>query len=413
MKNFQAIILAAGESSRFWPLNQKNKSLLKIMGKPLIWYTLNSLKKAGIKEIIIIQGPKKDIERELKNYEFQNLELKYVIQREPKGMGNALWQVKDLLKNRFLLLDVARVDIDEIMKSSKAILRGVPNFVRSSQTILFGQKTNNPELFGMLRLKGDRVLEIIEKPKKGKEPTDIKAVGVYLLEPSFFEIYKKVKKRQYDFEDALSEYMKKNDVRVVMLNKSEKDTPCLKYSWHLFEMERYLMDRFLKSKIEKTAQIAKNVIIKGKVYIGKNTRIFENAVIVGPCYIGDNCTIGNNSLIREYVDIEDKTMVGANVEIARCIFQENVHTHSGFFGDSIFGKGCRIGAGAITANVRIDREEIKDTGLRSLGVIIGENTKIGINISLMPGILIGSNCLIYPGSIVSKNIKDNTTFKKN
>jgi len=62
----QAVILAAGESSRFWPLNQKHKSLFKIMGRPLIWYTIESLKKAGIKDIIIVQGPKKDIEEELK-----------------------------------------------------------------------------------------------------------------------------------------------------------------------------------------------------------------------------------------------------------------------------------------------------------------------------------------------------------
>ena len=48
----QAVILAAGESSRFWPLNQRHKSLIKIMGRPLIWYTIEGLKKAGIKEIL-------------------------------------------------------------------------------------------------------------------------------------------------------------------------------------------------------------------------------------------------------------------------------------------------------------------------------------------------------------------------
>ena len=63
----QAVILAAGQSSRFWPLNQRHKSLIKIMGKPLIWYTIQGLKKAGIKETIIIQSPGKDIEEKLKN----------------------------------------------------------------------------------------------------------------------------------------------------------------------------------------------------------------------------------------------------------------------------------------------------------------------------------------------------------
>jgi bifunctional UDP-N-acetylglucosamine pyrophosphorylase/glucosamine-1-phosphate N-acetyltransferase len=403
----QAIILAAGESSRFWPLNSKNKSLFKIMGEPLICWTIESLKKIGIKNIIIIQNSDKNIENELKNYKFSNCNIKYVIQKKPLGMGNALWQAKDLLKNSFLVLDVTKIDIDEIVKNNNL----------KSKIILFGQKTKTPELFGMMRLKENKILEIVEKPKKGEEPSDIRVIGIYILEPNFFKIYKKVKKHQYDFEDALSLYAKENNIKAQILDEN-KNAPSLKYAWHLFGVEKYLFDKFLKTKIEKTAKIAKSAVIEGKVHIGNNVKIFENAVIKGPCWIGDNCIIGNNSLIREYSNLESDTLIGANAEIARCIFQENVHTHSGFFGDSIFGSGCRIGAGTITANARIDRDEIKSivkkekikTGLKSLGVIAGQNVKIGINSSLMPGILIGSNCLIGPSTVVRKNIPDDTTF---
>ena len=394
----QAVILAAGQSSRFWPLNQQHKSLIKLINKPIIWHTISELKKAGIKDIIIIQSVNKDIERGLKDYKIQGVKLKYVIQQEAKGMGNALWQARDLLKTQFLVLNTERIDIKNIVK-----------LIKKRKVLLFGQKTDNPEIFGIARLKGNRILEIVEKPEKGKEPSDIKVMGVYLLEPGFFKVYQKVKKHSYDFEDALSEYMKKNDMRIEILNKNESFS--LKYPWHLFGVEKYLMDNFLKPKIEKSAKIAKNVVIKGKVYIGKNVRIFENAVIKGPCFIGDNSIIGNNVLIREYVDLENNALIGANAEITRSIFQEDVHIHSGFFGDSILGKGCRIGAGAITANVRIDRENVKTlvkgkkvgTGLKSLGTIMGENVKAGINISLMPGVLIGPNAVIPPGFVVQKN----------
>jgi len=66
----QAVILAAGQSSRFWPLNKRHKSLIKIMGKPLICYTIESLKKLKIKEILIVQSPKREIEEELKKFKF-------------------------------------------------------------------------------------------------------------------------------------------------------------------------------------------------------------------------------------------------------------------------------------------------------------------------------------------------------
>ncbi len=407
----QAVIFAAGESSRFWPLNSKHKSLIKIMGRPLVWYTIDGLRKAGIREAIIVQNSEKNIEKELSDYKFLNLKIKYVTQKEPKSTGDALFLAKDFLKDKFVALNVARIDIEEIIKHSKSLISGNKSF-------LIGQKTNNPELFGMMRIKGDKILEVVEKPKKGKEPSDIKVVGVYFLDLKYFDAYKKVKKHMYDFEDALSLYVKENDIKVVLLDKEEKDTPSLKFPWHLFDIEKYLLDKFLKLKIEKTAKIAKNVIIKGKVYIGKNTRIFENVVINGPCYIGDNCVIGNNTVVREYVNIEGNCLLGANFEMTRSIIQKNVHFHSGYCGDSIFGENCRMGAGLITSNVRLNRATIeltvkgkkRITGLKHLGVIVGKDTFLGTRVNIMPGVFIGSNCKIGPNSIVRKNILNNTSF---
>lgn len=418
----QAIILAAGESSRFWPLNQKNKCLIRIMGKPLIWYTIEGLRKSGIKDLIIVQDRKREVEKGIGLFRFPNLKIIYIEQTEPKGMGDALWSARNLIKGQFFVLNAEKVDSEAILKKLKTKSEKL-----KAKSVLAGKKTNTPQLFGMARLKGDRILEIIEKPEKGKEPSDIKVIGIYLLEPGFFEAYDKVKKHHYDFEDALSLYMKKNDVRIEILDKAEEGKVSLKYPWHLFKAEKYLFDRYLKRRISKTARIAKNAIIKGKVYIGENAKIFEGAVIKGPCFIGDNCIIGNNSLIREYSNLEDNCLIGAFAEVVRTIFQKDVHIHSGFFGDSIFGSGCRVGAGTITANVRIDRGEIitklkvlrsrtsllrgkkngklkVKTGLKSLGAIVGENTKIGVHSSLMPGVLIGSDSQIGPGSIVKENI---------
>ena len=408
----QAVILAAGKSSRFWPINQSHKSLTKIMGKPLIFYTLRGLQKTGISEAVIVQGPKKDVEKNLSCYKF-NLKIKYIVQPKPKGMGNALWQAQKLLKERFLVLNAERVNVGEVLKEAKIKIE------KSKQEgLLFGQKTKTPELFGVVRFQKNKVLQIIEKPKKGKEPSDIKVVGIYILGRKFFEAYQKTKKHTYDFEDALSQYIKKNNVGLIILKKKEKEALTLKYPWHLFRVEQYLFNRFLEKKIEKSAKVSKKATIEGKVYIAKNVKIFENAVIKGPCYIGEESIIGNNVLIRNYVNLEKEALIGANSEITRSIFQKNVHVHSNFIGDSILAKGCRFGAGTITANVRIDREPVKMTllkkkiqsGLKSLGCIVGEQTKLGINCSLMPGVMIGSNCIIGPASLIKENIKEQTIF---
>lgn len=399
----QAIILAAGESSRFWPLNKTHKSLFKIMGKPLIWYTIESLKTFGIKEIIIIQNSKREIEENLKDYNF-GININFIIQEEPRGMGDAILEVKDLIKDPFLIIDPYHFEVEKILKENNAIDKLKKGSV---EMILFGKETDQTQDYGIFEIKTINNQEyatgIIEKPEKGKEPSSLRVVGIYVLPLNFFDYLKKVPQEHYSLEAAINLYLKENNnPNLTIVNTIKEETPSLKYPWDLFLINKLLMDKYLGDRVEK----------------GENVKIFENATVKGPCYIGNNCTIGNNALIREYVNLENDCMVGANAEITRSVFQEDVHVHSGYFGDSIFSKGCRVGAGTITANVRIDRDKVNsiikgekiNTGLKSLGVMVGENTKIGINCSLMPGKLIGSNCLIGPKTTVSENIEDNTEF---
>jgi bifunctional UDP-N-acetylglucosamine pyrophosphorylase/glucosamine-1-phosphate N-acetyltransferase len=226
------------------------------------------------------------------------------------------------------------------------------------------------------------------------------------------------------FEVAVSAYAKENDSRIVVLDEGYKSIS-LKYPWHLFKDQKYLYDNLLTKKIiAKSAQVAKSAVIEGNVVIGENVKIYEGAVVKGPCYIGDNSIIGNNSIVRDYCDLENGAMVGALCEVGRTIFQPDVHVHSGYFGDSILASGVRVGAGAITANVRVDRGEISarvkkekngekvlskiDTGLKSLGTIVGENTKIGVRATIMPARFIGKNSQLGPAAVVMRNVDDGT-----
>jgi len=405
----QAVILSAGASSRFWPINGYHKSLMKMMGKPLVLLLIENLVKKGIKEVIIIQGPGKEVEAKLRKYK-TSLPIKYIVQPTPKGTGEAILRAEKLIKGQFFVFNAERIDagehIDPILKKFKK---------EKSKLILLAGKTEEPWLYGILKVKKDRVIDLVEKPEPGKEPSHLKIVGTYFLPKEFLTYLKKVPIHMYSLEDALLLYAKEKEIKVVDI---KRDTFALKHPWHLFKIKKYLFNRFLERKIEKSAKIAKNVVIDGKVYVGKNVRILEGAVIKGPCYIGDNCIIGNNALVRDYTNLERGVLVGAFCEVTRSIFQENAHTHSGYFGDSIFGSDCSVGAGTVTANIRIDRGEIRstikggkiNTGLKKLGAIVGKNTKIGINVSLMPGVLVGSNCKIGPHSIVLKNIKDNIAF---
>lgn len=411
----QSVILAAGESSRFWPLNQQHKSQIKILGKPLVFWTIKSIAQKGIKDIILIASPhniaslKEELTPAVKELA---VNISFLVQEKPLGTGNAIFQAKDLIKGPFFVFwpykIIAGGIIEEVLKRYQD---------ENLQIALIGTKTTNPPDYGMLRLEGEKVMEILENPKPGEEPSDIKTTGAYFLQPEFFNYYQKLpERREEDFIDALNLYVKEKTAKIIIW---EKDLPSLKYPWETFGMMRLMFDSSeFKNYTASSVTIGENTVIDGQVYIDENVTIGPNSVIFGPCYIGENCKIGANNVLRGPVNLEKGVVTGAFTEIKNCLIEENTHIHSGYFGDSIIGKNCRFGAGFIVANRRIDRANIKstvkgnktDTGLTYFGAAIGENTRFGIKTGTMPGVLIGSDCVIGPGTLVFENIENNTNF---
>ncbi len=408
----QAIILAAGESSRCWPLNQGHKSQIKTLGKPLIYWTIKGVSRKGIKDIVLVIGPNSSLREELALISKDlNIALSFIVQEKPLGTGDAIFRAKELISQPFFVFWPFEIIAGEII--GKII---EANNAKPSSLILTGVETSTPWDYGILKFENGKAVEIIEKPSLGKEPSNIKTLGIYFLHPVFFDYYKKLSKRHdKDFIDALNLYLKDKEAKVIFL---EKDSS-LKYPWDFLKILKIIFESGeFKHFISPSAQIGKNVSIKGKVYIGDNVVVGENTIISGFCFIGKNCKIGPNNVLRGPVNLENDVVTGAFTEIKNCLIQQGTHVHSGYFGDSIIGQNCRFGAGFTTANRRIDRANIKpvvkgkkiDTGLTYFGTAVGNNTCFGIHSGVMPGVLIGSNCIIGPGTLVFENIEDNTTF---
>jgi bifunctional UDP-N-acetylglucosamine pyrophosphorylase/glucosamine-1-phosphate N-acetyltransferase len=157
-------------------------------------------------------------------------------------------------------------------------------------------------------------------------------------------------------------------------------------------------------------------VLTGKVIIEDGARILDFAIVEGPVYIGKNSVVGAHCILREGSILEEDTQIERFVDCTRSIIEMGTHIHSGFVGDSIIGDSVRVGAGFITGNKRIDRDlvevKVKDkkvfTGSDRIGVLIGDNVKIGINVSTMPGVIIGNDSIIGPSTIVTKNVPGKT-----
>ncbi len=404
----QAVIIAAGESSRFWPLNQNHKSSLYLLSKPLVYWTIKGLVQNGIKDIVVVCGASSALPELLKKENDLGVPLRFVFQEKPLGTGNALWQAKEFVKEPFFAVWPNKINskdlVAKMVEKKKA---------EGFDAIFAGAKTSSPWDYGVAKFQGDQLVEIQENPERGKEPSDIKIIGFHFLEPDFFDYYSKLPKHhEADLIDAINAYLKEKKCSVALF---EKDVPALKYPWELFGILDILFhSENFKPAISPSAQIGKNVIMKGQVFIGANTKIQDNTVIEGPCFIGADCVIGHSNILRGPLNIEKNVVTGAFCEIKHSVIQEGSHFHSGYIGDSIIGKNCRVGAGFIVANRRLDRKEIgvtvknkkTNTGLTYFGVVVGDNTSIGIRAGTMPGVLIGSDCTVGPGTIVFQNMQD-------
>jgi len=396
----QTIILAGGEGKRVFPLAvNRPKPMFKLLGKPLIHHVIDTLKEAGLKDYVIVVGHRgEQIKDYLKDGSELGVNIDYTIQKEQLGMADALETAKTLTEDHFFV-----VNADDIFESS-LIKQMIKQFREGQAEIVLSCKpVQETWKFGIIRIEDEKVTNFVEKPPRGKEPSNLAVVGVYILPKQIFDYYEQIPVSDHQYEDAILQFIQ--DRNVVKAVNYDGFFAGYKYPWDLFTINKHLMDQQLtKQTIKENVNISKLATVEGKVWIGQGTKVFEGACIKGPCYIGENSVIGGNSLIREYSSLGNNCVVGFSTEIKHSIIGNNCWFHMNYIGDSIISNNCLFGAGTITANFRFDEKNVQvmieekylDSGINKVGAIIGDNCKTGINSCLEPGVKIGPQSIVGP-----------------
>jgi len=411
------IILAGGEGKRMWPI-QTDKCLIPFLGKPLLYHNLAQIKQNVDGEFIIVANPqsKDPVEKVA-----QELELNYTIaiQREPKGMADAILSAKDLIDGELLVLNaedqldpkiykaVMNVKADVVVGSLKVDKYFPGGYIKAT-----GDPTSSAK--GGLRGAG-RVQAIVEKPGEGNEPSSL----VKLVVDYFQDGTKLIRYLQSTTSDKDDVYEKALDKMIadgigVKFAKYSGIWIPLKYPWQILDILGALLSK-IEQKISSGANVSDKAIITGPVVIEDGAKVFEGAVIKGPCYIGKNCIVGNNSMVRES-NLEEGCVTGFSSDITRSYIGANCWFHTNYVGDCVIEGDFGMGSGAVLANLRLDDHTIRvhangeliDSGRHKLGLIVGKGSRVGVNASTMPGARIGSNSLVGPGVVLKEDVKDNT-----
>lgn len=404
------ILLAGGENSRFFPLNTgTHKGGRSIAGMSLINRCVADLYAHNFTNIRVVVSEKDYGGNGLSG----SLEkpVEFVLQPEPRGQADAI------------ILATADLEGDCIVASpyylnAGAIAQQLLEKQESTQAecVVLASETTEPALYGMLQLQEDTLTGIVEKSEE-QTNSNTKANSFYYFNRSFLQQLAATEISQYSLEQHLHQFAQGHNVKIV---RTEKHWPSLKFAWQLLEFTDIILSQ-QTSKRDPSAMIAATAIFdetKGAVVIAEGAVIKDFVTISGPAYIGKNVLIGEYSFIRGS-SIEGDCKVGANTEIVRSLLLPEVTIHSGYCADSILGEKTTIGAGLITANLRLDGTQVhamvaekkRATNKRKMGIITGENVHLGVRVTTMPGTLIGANSTIYPGLIVSHSI-ENDSIKK-
>lgn len=401
------VILCGGESVRFWPF--ANKTMMSFLGKPLLLWHYEQLVRIGVRNVVVVANQKnKD---ELKKVPVpKKLQVTSIVQKG-KGQGSAVLASESAIPEGSLCIingsDIYEDDIFFQIQKERAKYK--------EAAILTSVKADSYFPGGYLKLKenGD-VSEIVEKPKQGSEPSSILRINldVFPDAKTFLAAVKKTgKDASSGYEKAINHMIKKQG----HCRSVTTDMPWLylKYPWHTLSVMDACLDTIEGRTIASSVKIGKHAIIEGPVVIEDNVRICEGVKIVGPSYIGAGTIVGNNTMIRKS-HIGSGVVTGFNTDITRSYIGSNSWFHTNFVGDSVIGENVSLGSGTVLANLRLDESEIFsivkeeriDTKRNKLGGMIGDNVRIGVNASIMPGIKIGSNAFVGAGVVLGEDLPD-------
>lgn len=347
----QAIILAAGESTRTRPLTlHRPKPLIPLLGQPLLAHILDEL--VGLADhIALVVGYRADDIRAYFGSCYRGMNLHYVHQHKINGTGGALLTVADgLPPDSAFALDAPFFLLYGDNLVSQVDLVGVCQHRYS----MAGLRVADPSAFGVLDIVDNSVQRILEKPVD-PPPDALINPGIFQFDGNVYPLVRHITpspRGEYELTDL---------IEMLARNHRVGYTPCKGHwipvgnPWDVLIASAFLLERCASFLPEIHPQVEiQESNIQGWVHIGR-ARIGKGCHIVGPAFIGDDVEIGDGCVI-EHAVLEAGTRVGNNCTIAWSVLEQGSQVASQcVIHHSLLDDGASLGEG-----IRLESQVIED-----------------------------------------------------
>ena len=336
----KALIAAGGRGTRLRPITYSiNKHLFPIANQPMLFYALDRVSEAGIKEVAInVNEGEQEIQEVVGDGKKWGIKVTYLEQKGGAlGLSHVVKNAKDWVGDDDLLFYLG----DNIISSS---IKGlVEKFEKEKLDCLLAlSKVPDPERFGVPVMENGRILKVEEKPENPK--SDLAVTGIYFYSNKIMEAVENIKpsdRGELEISDAHTYLIEKGyKVGYEEITGWWKDTGKPN---DLIEGNALVLKKIKENKIE--ADLAAEVKLDDKAgacVIGKGTKISGNSVIKGPVVIGENCVI-ENAKIGPNAAVEDECVIkNAGLENSIMCKASKLEDCEDGIVDSLIGRECQI-----------------------------------------------------------------------
>jgi glucose-1-phosphate thymidylyltransferase len=234
----KGVILAGGTGSRLYPLTRvTNKHLLPVYDKPMLYYPLQTLVDAGIRDILIVTGGNNagDFLRLLRNgKDFGLKQLSFAYQEGEGGIADALRLAEPFAAGEKICVILG----DNILENS--IQKSKDKFERQEDgALVLLKKVPDPERFGVPVFDGKRIVKIEEKPKLPRSPFAI--IGVYFYDRTVFDRVRPLKpsgRGELEITDVNNSYLFERKLEYEIIDGGWTDAGTFESLWRATEMMR-------------------------------------------------------------------------------------------------------------------------------------------------------------------------------
>jgi bifunctional UDP-N-acetylglucosamine pyrophosphorylase/glucosamine-1-phosphate N-acetyltransferase len=379
--------------------------MLPVGDRPLVAHTVDAAVDAGASTLVVVVGYEADDVRSYFGDTYRGVPVTFVVQAEQRGTADAVRVASGALDDGpFVVLN------GDALYDTPSLRR-----LYEAGPAVGSYRVDDPTSYGVLITDeaggGEddgaevRVTGVVEKP--AEPPSNRINTGAYHF-PGEAQAWLDVgesERGELELTDVLEETCGAFDVRAVTFERwLDVGRP-----WELLEATEWKLGE-LERRVEGT--VHEDAVLDGPVVVEEGATVRSGVVVEGPALVREGATVGPNAYVRGATVVGERAKVGHAVEVKNSVLMEGATVgHLSYVGDSVLGRDVNFGAGTKVANLRHDGAAVKltvkgervSTGRRKMGVVVGDEAKTGINVSLNAGVVLSEDARVGPGEVVTRD----------